>query len=151
MDNGLIYDSSVKDFLDSNHMRLAQVLADYDDTLTLEFVPRLDRDEEDTKPFRIIQTPRDGRAPYVVRYLSEYEMKNPAQVLEWIWEGDFKKHSPDAIFNRMEARRIAAEVLDIRKQEDDRAEQVDLVANLARGGTDKKHYYRHNGKTFHRG
>lgn len=150
MTTGQIYDSTVHDFLDSKHMRMAQILHDYDDTLSLEFIPSMDRDESDTKPFRIVQTPRDGRAPYIVRYLSVKDMDNPAQVLEWIWEGDFRKHNPDAIFNRLEVRRLADQLLKQRQEDDEKAERIDLLASLASGGVDHKHYYRHNNKTFRR-
>jgi len=145
-----IYDSTVHDFIDAKHQRLAQILHDYDDTLSLEYVPELQRDETDTKPFRIKQTPRDGREPYIVRYLTPREMDDPAQVLEWIWEGDFKKNNPDAVFNRLEVRRLAQELLKKKQEEDERAERVDLLTNLAAGGRDHKHFYRHNGKTFRR-
>lgn len=145
-----VYDSSVHDFIDQKHQQLAEILHDYDPTLSLEFVPSLDRDEGDTKPFRIKQTPLDGRAPYIVRYLTPREMDDPAQVLEWIWEGDFKKHAPDAVFNRLEVRRLAQELLKKKDEEAERAEQVDLLTNLASGGRDHLHYFKHNGKTFRR-
>lgn len=145
-----LYDSSVHDFISSTHQRLAEILADYDDTLSLEFIPAMARDETDTKPFRVVQTPRDGRAPYVVRYLNEREMADPQQVLLWIWEGDFKKHSPNAIFDRIEAQRIVKELLEKKQEMDEREEQVDLIANLASGGRDKKHWFKHNGQTFRR-
>ena len=151
MTTGQIYDSSVRDFLDSKHQRLAEILHDYDDTLSLEFIPSMDRDETDTKPFRIRQTPRDGRASYIVKYLSAREMDDPAQILEWIWEGDFKKHNPNDIFNRLEARRIAQDLVKTKDELAEREAQIDLMTNLARGGIHGKHYYRHNGKTFHKG
>lgn len=144
------YDSTVRDFISSKHQHLAEILHDYDDTLSVEFIPSMARDENDTKPFRVVQTPRDGRDRYVVRYLSEREMDDPQQVLLWIWEGDFKKHNPDAIFNRLEARRIAEELLKEKNEEDERAERIDLMSNLVSGGRDHLHYYRHDGKTFRR-
>lgn len=144
------YDSTVRDFISSKHQHLAEILHDYDDTLSVEFIPSLERTDDDAKPFRVVQTPRDGRDKYVVRYLNEREMDDPQQVLLWIWEGDFKKHNPDAIFNRLEARRIASELLKEKDEADERAERIDLMANLASGGRDRKHYFRHNGETFRR-
>lgn len=144
------YDSNVRDFISSKHQHLAEILHDYDDTLSVEFIPSLERTDDDAKPFRVVQTPRDGREKYVVRYLNEREMNDPEQVLLWVWEGDFKKHSPDAIFNRIEARRLAKELLKEKNEADERAERVDLMANLAAGGRDHKHYYKHDGKTFRR-
>ena len=145
-----VYDSTVKDFISRKHQHLAEILHDYDDTLSVEFIPSLERTDDDAKPFRVVQTPRDGRNKYVVRYLNEREMDDPQQVLLWIWEGDFKKHSPDAVFNRLEAKRLADELLKEKNEADERAERVDLMANLAAGGRDKKHFYRHGGQTFRR-
>ena len=145
-----LYDSTVHDFISSKHQHLAEILADYDDTLSLEFIPAMARDDTDSKPFRVVQTPRDGREKYVVRYLNEREMSDPQQVLLWIWEGDFRKHNPNAIFDRIEARRIAEELLKEKNEADERAAQVDLMANLAMGGRDRKHFFRHNGQTFRR-
>lgn len=146
-----VYDSNVHDFISSKHQHFAEILHDYNDALSLEFVPSMARGEDDTKPFRIVETPKDNRKPYVVRYLSEREMDDPQAILEWIWEGDFRKHSPDAVFNRMEARRIAADLLKEKQEEDDRAARIDLMTSLATGGRDRKHYFKHAGKTFQRG
>ena len=144
------YDSNVRDFISSKHQHLAEILHDYDDTLSVEFIPSLERTDDDAKPFRVVQTPRDGREKYVVRYLNEREMDDPKQVLLWVWEGDFKKHSPDAIFNRIEARRIAEELLKEKNDADEKAERIDLMTNLASGGKDHRHYFKHNGQTFRR-
>src|SRR5690606_41763566 len=124
---------------------LAEILHDYDDTLSVEFIPSLERADDDAKPFRIVQTPRDGRDKYVVRYLSAHEMDDPQQVLLWIWEGDFRKHNPDAIFNRLEAKRIAAELLKEKGEADERDERVDLIANLAACGRNHENCCRHYG------
>jgi len=145
-----VYDSTVRDFISSKHQQFAEILADYDPTLSLEFVPTLAREEGDTKPFRIKQTPSDGKAPYIVKYLTEYEMNNPAEILLWIWEGDFKKHNPDGIFKRMEARRIADDLLKQKKEDDEKEERVDTLANIVSGGRDHKFFYRHNGRIYRR-
>src|SRR5690606_36406243 len=122
------YDSTVRDFISSKHQHLAEILHDYDDTLSVEFIPYLERTDDDAKPFRIVQTPRDGREKYVVRYINDREMDDTQQVLLWVWEGDFKKLCPDAIFNRIEACRIAAELLKEKNEPDERAQRVDLMA-----------------------
>lgn len=144
-----VYDSNVRDFISRKHQHFAEILHDYSPTLSLEFVPSMARDENDTKPFRIVEDSGE-RGRQVVKYLSERELDDPQAILLWIWEGDFRKHSPDSIFNRLEARRIADELLKEKNEADERAERVDLMANLAAGGRDHKHYFRHNGQTFRR-
>jgi hypothetical protein len=143
-----IYSSETHDFVSQKHMQFAQILSEYDDTLSLEYVPSMDRDETDTKPFRIRQTPRGNQAPYIVRYLTEAEMNNPAEILAWIWEGDLKKHRPVSVLERMEARENFERVLQMKAEDDEREAALDLMTNLVSGGKDHKHYYRHNGKTF---
>lgn len=144
-----VYDSNVRDFISRKHQHFAEILADYNPSLSLEFIPSLDREDGDNKPFRIVENTQQ-RGRQVVKYLSERELDDPEALLLWVWEGDFRKHSPDAIFNRLEARRIAADLLKEKNEEDERAERVDLMANLAAGGRDGKNYYRHGGKTFRR-
>ena len=145
-----VYDSATRDFISRKHQHFAEILHDYNHTLSLEFIPALARDDTDTRPFRIVETPTDGRERVIIKYLSERELDDPESVLLWIWEGDFRKHSPDAVFNRLEAKRIAADLLKEKNEADERAERVDLMANLAAGGRDHKHFYRHNGQTFRR-
>lgn len=144
-----IYDSTVKDFISASHQRLAEILHDYNPSLSLEFVPSMARDENDTKPFRIVEN-TEARGRQVVKYLAEREMNDPQAILLWIWEGDFRKHSPDAIFNRLEATRLAQDLLKQKKEMDEREERVDLLANLVSGGRDHKHFFRHGGQTFRR-
>jgi hypothetical protein len=146
-----IYSSETHDFVSQKHMQFAQILSEYDDTLSLEYVPSMDRDETDTKPFRIRQTPRGDQPPYIVRYLTEAEMDNPAEVLAWIWEGDLKKHRPVSILERMEAKEMFDRVLQMKAQDDEREQAIDEMMFLATGGRDKKHTVKHNGKKFERG
>lgn len=144
-----VYDSNVRDFISRKHQHFAEILADYNHSLSLEFIPSLARDENDNKPFRIVET-TEQRGRQVVKYLSERELDDPQAILLWIFEGDFRKHSPDAIFNRLEARRLTEELLKEKDEADERAERIDLMANLAAGGRDGKNFYRHGGKTFRR-
>lgn len=146
-----VYSSETRDFISQKHQQFAQILNEYDDTLTLEYVPTLDRTEDDTKPFRIRQTPRDGRKPYIVRYLTAAEMDRPAEILAWIWEGDLKKQRPVSVLERMEAQTKFEQVLKMKQEDEIREEQKDLLLNLVTGGRNRLHTYRHNGKKFERG
>ena len=146
-----VYNSAHGDFIDARHQRLAEIISDYSPNLSIVYIPEHDRDETDTKPFAILDTPSDTKqAPYIVRYLTPREMDDPEHILLWIWEGDFKKHSPNAIFNRIEARETAKQLLDYQEKMDEAAERQDLIAAIATGGRDGRSFFRHNGTTYHR-
>jgi hypothetical protein len=71
-DSAVILDPQSGRALSAFHQRLAELIADYDDTLELAWIPPekrlpLDRDKE----FAVICRPRDGQPPYVVMKIAE--------------------------------------------------------------------------------
>ena len=89
-----VYNSDLGEFISEAHAHLAQVLHDYKPTLSLIYIPKKDRDETDTKPWAILDSPAN-LAPHIIRYMSDAEMQKPAEILAWIFEGDLDKHRPD--------------------------------------------------------
>ena len=75
-------------------------------------------------------------------------MDNPLSILEWIFEGDVRKHRPDAVFERMEAKRIAQEVWTQKQEDDEEEDRRDLLTQIVKGGRDRKNYFRHDGVTY---
>lgn len=129
------------DEADAPIRRFAEILHEYDPRYELQYVPEADRVTaspfEVAKPFRIIErTPEKGEA--VVRWLSAEEMKRPDQILEWIWEGDFRKHRPSEVYDQIKYRRKAADLMDLAKKRDDAQARQDLTAFLVRGGRERK-------------
>jgi len=145
--NAQVYSSEVGEFISSKHQRLAEIINDYNPSFFLEFVPKNQRDATDSKPFRIVSR-AENRPPHVIRYLSAPEMDNPQAILEWMFEGDVTKHRPDDIFNRMETKRIAAEVWAQKQEDDEHEARRDLLEQVIQGGRDHKNYFRHNGVTY---
>jgi hypothetical protein len=125
------WDSSQGAFISSAHQRLAEILADYNPHFSLVWIPPKDRSAEDTKPFAILDS-SPGRAAYIVRYLSDSEMKDPATVLAWVFEGDLSKHKPVDVLQRMELREQARQLLELKEQEDRLAEEQDKLDFIAR-------------------
>lgn len=117
--------------------RFAEIVHAYDPRISLEYIPELDRTGLE-KPFRLVkQTEQFGRE--TLRYLSDEDMKRPQDILVWLWEGDFAKHRPGEVFNRIEKREAAERMLKIKADQDAAEERQDKLAWGARGGRDKKH------------
>lgn len=103
------YHADAGRFINEKHERIAAVIRDYDPELELAWIPPENRDDSDTKPFCIIHNSPDGsRVP--VSFWREDQIDE--RLIEWCFENDFKKHSPDAIFNRLEARNLAKKLME---------------------------------------
>lgn len=126
-----VWDSASGAFISADHQRLAEVLNDYNRHFSLAWIPPKDRDATDTRPFAIIDS-SPGRPPYAMRHLSEDEMKRPNEILAWIFEGDLSKHRPVDVFEKMELRNKAAELLALSSQSDLLAEEEDKWEFIAR-------------------
>ena len=139
-----IWNSDLGEFVSDAHVHLAQVLNDYKPTFSLVYIPKADRDADDTKPWAILDSPANMPA-HIIRYLSDQEMQRPAEVLAWIFEGDLDKHRPDDVFARMELKRQAEELMNLKKQEEELADHYELIEFAARTN---KNTWKHNGRTY---
>lgn len=139
-----VWNSDLGEFVSDAHSHLAAVLQDYKPTLSLVYIPKKDRDATDTKPWAILDSPAN-MPTHIIRYLSDVEMQNPSEILAWIFEGDLNKHRPDDIFARMETKRMAHELLNLKQQEEELAYHKDLIAFAV---NTNKHSWKHNGKRY---
>lgn len=139
-----VYNSDLGEFISEAHAHLAQVLNDYKPTLSLVYIPKKDRSADDTKPWAILDSPAN-LPPHIIRYMSDAEMQNPAEILAWIFEGDLDKHRPDDVFARMEAKRAAQELMDLKRQEEELADHMDLIDFAVKTN---KNTWKHNGRTY---
>lgn len=142
-----VYDTTYGEFVSAKHARFAEVLHDYNPYFSLVFIPSSQRDETDTHPFAILDS-SPAKPRHIIKHISEREMDNPEEILAWIFEGDLSKHSLNAVIDRALLKKQAAELLQLKRDQDLAAERQELAAALIQGGRDKKHFYRHNGKTF---
>lgn len=139
-----VWNSDLGEFISDAHVHLAQVLNDYKPTFSLVYIPKADRDADDTKPWAILDSPANMPA-HIVRYLTDAEMQRPAEVLAWIFEGDLDKHRPDDVFARMELKRQAEELMNLKKQEEELADHMELIEFAAKTN---KNTWKHNGRTY---
>lgn len=121
---------------------LAQILEQYDPgRYELQYVPEGDRQDasltEIVHPFRLIErTPEKGEA--VVRWITAAEIRNPAKILEWVFEGDFRKHRPSEVYDRIKYGQKADRMVELAKKQAEAEERQDLAAFLVRGGRERK-------------
>ena len=146
-----VYNSDLGEFVRDDHVRFAQILQDLKPTYSLVYVPQKDRStpEEQQKPWAIIDKP-DNMREYVVRFLSEEEMKEPHKILAWLFEGDITRHGANNVLKRIEAEENAKQLMELKRQEDELEDRLELGAFFATGGRDKLHTFTHNGKKFER-
>lgn len=117
--------------------RFAEIIHAYDPRIRLEYIPELERTGLE-KPFRLVKaTPQFGDE--ILRYLSDAEVRRPQDVLVWLWEGDFAKHRPGEVFDRIEKREQAERMLKLKEEQDLAEERQDKLEWGIRGGRDRKH------------
>lgn len=146
-----VYNSDLGEFVSEDHIRFAQILKDLKPTYSLVYIPVKDRTtpEEKQKPWAIIDKP-ENMQEYVVRFLSEQEMKEPHKIIAWLFDGDVVRHGADNVLKRIEAEENAKKLMEFKRQEDELEDRIEFGAFLATGGRDKKHTFTHNGKKFDR-
>lgn len=142
-----VYSPEHGQVLDGNAMRLAQILADYNEHFRLEFIPERERSGE--APYRVVNT-TPGIPMTVVRYITHEEMSTPHKVLAAIWAGDAGRRDANDILLEMELEETAARMLQLKQQEEKSLEAEELVAFYVSGGRDRKHYLNFNGHKIER-
>lgn len=136
-------------FLPAKAVRLQEILQDYNPYISLVFIPPRDRTEGDSYPFALLDS-SPAHPPYIIRNITEQEIERPEDILAWLFEGDLSKHSAVDVLTRQELKSNAAKLLEYKRQEEERQERLELSEALISGGRDRRHYYKHNGKTFRR-
>lgn len=144
-----VWDSTSGAFINAKMQRMAEILVDYNPHFSLVWVPPKDRDATDVKPYAILDS-SPGNPPYIVRYLTELEMNDPAAVLAWVFDGDTSKHGRDDILQKMQNRENAEALLNLKQQEEESMDRQEHIAFYAGGGRDKKNFIREGQAVFRR-
>ncbi len=146
-----VFNSDLGEFVREDHVHFAQILKDLKPTYNLVYIPVKDRTtpEEKQKPWAILDKP-DNMPEYIVRYMSEQEMKEPHKIIAWLFEGDVVRHGADNILKRIEAEENAKKLMELKRQEDELEDRIEFGAFIMSGGRDKLHTVRHDGKKFER-
>lgn len=145
-----IWSSELGEFVDQKHIILAGMLKDYNPRLSLAYLPASKQDSFGTmKPFQIQERRDDGRV-VAIRDLTYKDMENPGAILAWCAKGDLVRRGANAVFAELELERLANEAFRERQLEEERADRREMIEAIAKGGRDRKHYFRHDGHTFRR-
>jgi hypothetical protein len=146
-----VYNAELGEFVSDDHQRFAEVLKDLKPTYNLVYIPQKDRTtpQDHEKPWAILDKP-DNQREYIVRTMSDAEMKEPHKILAWLFDGDIVRHGADNVLKRIEAEENAKQLLELKRQEDDYEDRIEMIEFLASGGRNKKHTITHNGKKFER-
>lgn len=146
-----VYNAELGEFVSSDHQHFAQILKDFKPTYNLVYIPKKDRStpEEQQKPWAILDKP-DNQREYVVRTMSDEEMKEPHKIIAWLFDGDIVRHGAENVLRRIEAEENAKQLMELKRQEDELEDRLEIIEFLASGGRDKKHTVTYNGKKFER-
>lgn len=135
-----VWSSELKEFVNDDHRRFAEILSDLKATYSLQYIPVAQRatahDRE--SPWRIIDSP-EGAAPYVVRMMTDLEMNNPQDILAWLFAGDIVRHGSANVIASIEARENAAKLMSLKRQEDELEDIIEHTAFMVSGGRNKLH------------
>lgn len=146
-----VYNSDLGEFVNDDHVHFAQVLQDLKPTYSLVYIPVKDRTtpEEKQKPWAILDSP-DNAPQYIVRYMSQEDMKEPHKVLAWLFDGDIVRHGAENVLKRIEAEENAKKLMDLKRREDELEDILEFGEFAMSGGRNKLHTFTHNGKKFGR-
>lgn len=123
-------------FVSQNHLHIAEIINDYDPTLSLAWIPP-DKRAPGEQPFAVVHRPLGG-PEYVVFYADQCDER----ILERIWRNDNLKHD---VLSDMDAHNAAIKALQLKKELEDREEKKDLVESIIKS---KKNTYVHDGVKY---
>ncbi len=135
-----VWNSDLGEFISEAHSYLAEILNDYNRDFSLVFIPKNQLRPGD-KPFAILHSPA-GLAPYIVRYLTEEDMKNPQAVLAWVFENDTTRTD---VLAKLEAADAARQAFNLKERESAIEEQIDMMRFMAKTPL---HTFKADGRTY---
>ena len=122
------------------HERLAQIIADLDDSLRLAYIPEGQRSAFDKHQYAVIHTPENGAEPYVAMTIPDEDMDH--RVVAKLIKRDTHK---GAVLDEMEAQEAALRLVEANDALEELAEKRDLAEHVIKSNL---HTYRHNGVVY---
>lgn len=140
-DSAYILDPQTGRALSVKHQRLAELIADYDDTLELAFIPEERRAPLDhEKPFAVICRPRNNAHPYVVMKIREDQMDE--SILAALIIRDNKHEN---VLDRLEACEFADQAYLAAQDADRREARIDFIKSVIKSPL---HTFKHKGVKY---
>ena len=119
--NGVVLDPTVGAAISAEHLRIAEIINDYDPTLELVWIPPKDRNAF-VKPFGVRHNP-PGREPYMVFYLTESEVDY--KIISRLFMGD---NSKSDVVKQVEADEAALRLVNYKREMDAMEEAQDMAS-----------------------
>lgn len=127
-------------FVSDKHMRIAEIIKDYDPDLELVWIPPENRLPEDNNKEFAVTHRLPGKNPYIVFYVSADEVDE--RVLARLWSAD---NGNGSVLNKIDAMNAAVEAVKLKEQMDYEEERSDLVKHILKS---PRATYRHNGVVY---
>lgn len=124
------------EWISAEFQNLAEVLADYDPYLALEWIPPSEWDHlvDKTKVFRVVNTQRNQ----VVMFFSS--LSKPQEILARVWGMDQNNHD---VIAKMDRENAAIQALEMKKNMDEMEEQKEFARFIIQN---KKSNWHHDGR-----
>ena len=126
--------------LSAKHERVAQIIKDYDPNLELVYIPKVDRttEKDHKEPFAVVHTHQGYR--YVVMTCREDEVDE--RLVARLFKHNIDEND---VLGALEAEEAAKRLMEYQARMDEMEMKRDFAKSLIKS---KKHYYRHNGRTY---
>lgn len=120
--NSIIFDPESGYALSVDHQRIAEIINDYDPSLSLVWIPPNERVLNEKHPFAVVHSPDDAPA-YIVMRLRETEVDH--RVLARLWGADSKNTN---VLDKIEAEEAAKRAVELKRREDEIEEAREKAA-----------------------
>jgi len=127
-------------FVSQEHRRVAELVAEYDPSLSLVWIPPEKRDHDEQFPFAVLHSP-EGQKPYIVRKVQMQDMNET--LIAGLWMNDQARNKRD-LPSWLEAQEFAQKEMKRKRSEEQLAEFSDFATSVLRG----KNWYKHDGKVY---
>lgn len=124
--------------LSQEHLRIAQILYDFDPNLELSYIPEQDRTPEDKEPFALFHTHNGHR--YLVMTIAPQDMNH--KLVEKVFSAAIDEND---VLGRIEAADAAQRAMDLAAEMERRAERREFMESVIKSPL---HTYRHDGKVY---
>ncbi len=119
--------------LSADHLRIAQVIHDYEPNLELAYVPPEARTEREEFPYAVIYNHPNGQRQLVMQ-LRENEVDH--RVIARLWKAD---NANGNVLDGIEKEEQARKALEMLRKEDEEAERQELAAWMIKAPVGAKH------------
>lgn len=127
-------------FVSSAHTRIAEIIQDYEPTLSLVWIPIDQRSEEDRgREFAVVHSP-DGQRPYTVFHCSAEEVDH--RLLARLFQGDTAKKN---VLGWLDSIEEAKAIIKAKQEADLAEERQEIVRSIIKS---PKSVYKHNGVKY---